>query len=306
MNGNSTKIILLFVVLGLLAAPVFAQQASNTTADERAAINESEVGDVPGDLFYGPKRFFEAVDVAFTFDKAEKAKKEARYSERRAHEAYVLAGKAAKFNAEGRNEDADAAINEIDKLADEQKKGMEDAQADLDSAVESGDANETDIEEVEETERNSIAVLQRVYEKAPEQAKDALLNALNNSIQNQERHEQKMADKGREGKDGGDGSEESDEGNETDEIEPDEINESPAENDSEGGSHNWESGNSFENETEDEAQAGHGKGHIVGINETKDIEPDELNETSVEGEAEDGGDAGEHESSDENETEGDD
>ncbi|MFH0737687.1 MAG: DUF5667 domain-containing protein [Candidatus Micrarchaeota archaeon] len=204
------KIMILVLALGLLAVPAFAQGSIDenlsgveTVVDEGAApeeglvgstetveVNESEVGAVPGDWNYGFKRFFENVDKFFTFDKSESARKHAEYGLMRAKEAHVMSGKAQKLMAEGK--DADAALDAVEDLAQEQNEELQAAEADLEAAVEDGSANETEVEAVQNQTRNSIMVLQRVYEKAPEAAKDGLLQALNNSISNYERHVEKV------------------------------------------------------------------------------------------------------------------
>ena len=178
-----------FALLALFAAPGLAH-----AQDANGTINESQVGAVPGDFFYGFKRLGEAMDVMFTFDQATKAEKEARYANLRVHEAYVLSVKAANYKAAGNQGAADQAESEMQGLLNEHASETAKAHADLEQAIASGDANETEIADVENHTRNSITVLQRVYEQAPEQAKDAILNALNNSIQNQERHEEKVAE----------------------------------------------------------------------------------------------------------------
>ncbi len=214
------KIVILLLAIGLLSVPAFAEEAAgadtngtasvesgdNTTVaalDDSAGaadvtVNESEVGALPGDWDYGFKRFFENVDKFFTLDKSESAKKHAKYGLMRAMEAHVLSGKAQRLAAEGDEAGANSTLAEVEKLADEQTDELEDAQTDLESAVTDGSANETEVEQVQNYTRNSIIVLQRVYEKAPEAAKDGLLRALNNSIGNYERHVEKVEEKERE------------------------------------------------------------------------------------------------------------
>ncbi len=193
-------LVFLFVAIGLMAVPVFAQ--ANATANETGnqteinatdiVVNEDEVGALPGDFSYGFKRFFENVDKFFTFDKSEKAKKHARYGKIRAIEAHILSGKAQKYAATGDEEAAQLALQYVEQLTAEQNQETEDAQNELEAAVEEGSADDADVEEVQSQIRNSIMVLQRVYEKVPESAKDGVLRALNNSIENQERHMERL------------------------------------------------------------------------------------------------------------------
>lgn len=218
-------VLMVFLILGLLAVPVMAQsnetvlanESSNTTV-ENATVNltetvaadlnvtetnvttnvtdvnvsEEEVGALPGDFTYGFQRFFENVDKFFTFDKSEKAKKHAKYGKMRAVEAHIMTKKAQKLIAEGKLTEANQTLAQIEQLTTDQEEEMEDAQEVLEAAVEEGTANSTDVQEVETELRNSIIVLQRVYEKVPESAKDGVARALNNSINNQQRHEEKM------------------------------------------------------------------------------------------------------------------
>jgi len=283
---DMNRILLVLLALGLLSVPVFAEEATGEeavvdggtigmppesaelpeeteedsqaemTTEEVAGIDESEVGALPGDVFYGFKRFFENVDKFFTFDKIEKAKKHAHYGKMRAVEAHLLSGKAEKLAAEGKYLDANSTLELMEQATADQNEEIEDAQTELEDAVEEGSATEEEVAEVENEIRNSIVVLQRVYEKAPESAKDGVLRALNNSISNYERHVEKMEGKGVKVRDGDDEDEEEDE-------EESEV----------------------EEETED--GAGNGKGSEQGKgNKTSDEETEEEIETEEEPEEE--------------------
>lgn len=200
------KMALFVLVLALLAVPAFAANetvnetstANVTALEENQSFVEENVGALPGDLSYGFQRFFENVDLFFTLDKAEKAKKHAKFGKLRALEAHVMTKKYQELIAEGKEAEANETLAVVEDLTEEQNDEMEAAQEDLEAAVEEGTADEGDVEEVEGQLRNSIMVLQRVYEKVPESAKDGVLRALNNSIENQERHEQKVAEKAQE------------------------------------------------------------------------------------------------------------
>lgn len=205
-EGNQMKLLILFLIgICMLPAPAFAQAdgsglngigataLGNATAEPE--FNESEIGALPGDFAYGFQRFFENVDKFFTFDKAEKAKKNARYGKMRAVEAHIMAKKAQALAASGDLAGAGNALSQAEALANESNSESEDAQENIEAAVEEGSADGQDAEEVQAQLRNSIMVLQRVYAKAPEAAKDGLAQALNNSINNQERHEEKMQEK---------------------------------------------------------------------------------------------------------------
>ncbi len=158
--------------------------------------NESAgVGALPGDFTYGFKRFFENVDKFFTWDKSQSALKHAKYGKLRSVEAHLMACKAHDEEAAGNTTQANATAQTVQQLVDDSNKELDQAHSDLEAAVDSGTANNTTISQVDNDTRNSIEVLQRVYERAPEAAKDGLLNALNNSIANYEKHEEKMAQK---------------------------------------------------------------------------------------------------------------
>jgi hypothetical protein len=198
------KIMFFVLVLALLATPVFSVNGTNeavanetdvTAVEGNASFVEEEVGALPGDLGYGFQRFFENVDLFFTLDKAEKAKKHAKFGKLRAVEAHAMTKKYQQLLAEGKEAQANETLAVVEGLTEEQNSEMEAAQEDLEGALDEGTADEEDVEEVGLQLRNSIMVLQRVYEKVPESAKDGVLRALNNSIMNQERHEQKVAEK---------------------------------------------------------------------------------------------------------------
>jgi len=199
------RYVMLLLALGLLAVPAFAANGNvNVSAYDDVESYSSlgcgpedttEAGAVPGDFTYGFKRFFENVDKFFTFDKAEQAKKSAKYGKLRSVEAHVMTCKAKALSDEGDEESSEQAMEQAQELVQEQEQEMEQAQEQLQQALDEGSADEADVEEVQNYTRNSIAVLQRVYEKAPESAKDGLLRALNNSINNYERHMEKVQQK---------------------------------------------------------------------------------------------------------------
>lgn len=173
---------------------------SNETGDLEAAaadldIDESQVGSLPGDFTYGFKRFFENVDKFFTFDKATKAKKQARYGKLRSIEAHLLTKKAQQYMADNNIEGANNTLELANQILADYEQETGEAQELIEEAVDEGSADEADVQEVQTELRNSIVVLQRVYEKVPESAKAGVARALNNSINNQERHEEKMQEK---------------------------------------------------------------------------------------------------------------
>ncbi len=214
------RYVLVLLALGLLALPVLADDANssgnitnmtNVTVGDNSTVNLSDlnltdtagllatcsgnesasVGALPGDFTYGFKRFFENVDKFFTFSPSDAAVKHAKYGHERAVEAHLEACKAHDEEAAGNLTQSNSTIGVIQQLIADQDKEMNDSEADLDAAISQGSANNTTISEVDNYTRNSIAVLQSVYERAPESAKDGLLNALNNSIENFQRHQEK-------------------------------------------------------------------------------------------------------------------
>jgi hypothetical protein len=194
-------IAMILLAAGLLSLPAFAGGAGGNaggiagmTVDAAdVAVNASEVGSLPGDWDYGFKRFSENVDKFFTWDKSERALKHARYGRMRAMEAHLLSGRAQRLAAEGRWGEANATIAEVERLAAEQNGELEAAEEDIEAAVDEGSATEIEAEHVRNRTRNSIMVLQRVYENAPESAKNGLARALNNSINSYERHVERMS-----------------------------------------------------------------------------------------------------------------
>lgn len=191
----------MYVILALLllSLPVFAENVSiNSTKNETinsTDVNESNVGALPGEFSYGFKRFFENVDKFFTFNKAEAAKKSAAYGKLRATEAHVLSGKAQKLSSEGKTTEANETVKLVEKTLEDQEKEDSDAATKIEQAVADGSAKESDVEQVETQLKHNIAVLQRVYEKVPEKARESILRNINRSIENQERHMEKMNEK---------------------------------------------------------------------------------------------------------------
>lgn len=171
------------------------ENLSDTLTSSNITIDESEVGALPGDFTYGFQRFFENVDKFFTFDKAEKAKKNAKYGKLRSIEAHLLTRKAQQYMADNDIAGANNTLELANQILADYEQESTAAQENIEEALEDGSANETDVAEVQTELRNSIIVLQRVYEKVPESAKAGIARALNNSINNQARHEQKMQEK---------------------------------------------------------------------------------------------------------------
>ncbi|NYZ73688.1 hypothetical protein H0O00_00940 [Candidatus Micrarchaeota archaeon] len=253
------RFVILLLAIGLMSLPAFAEESTETgenttvatlddsTNESDVEINESEVGSLPGDWDYGFKRFFEGVDNFFTWDKSESAIKHAKYGKLRAIEAHLMTKKAQGYEAMNETEAEARALEIVEQLVAESNEEQAAAESELEDAVDEGSANETEVEQVQNYTRNSIIVLQRVYEKAPESAKDGLARALNNSINNYERHVEKMEEKEQKG------------------------NQTIEENETE---------DEDENETESDTVNGNGNKTKNKDNETETgHQPDELNQT---------------------------
>lgn len=190
--------IVLMIALCLVALPLsFAQtvpQGTNTSLGDNTSIlvNESQVGPIPGDLMYGFKRFFENVDTFLTFDKADLAQKEAHYANMRAVEAHILSDDAKKQEAEGKFADENVTLQELNSLLADNANDTLKAEGDLESAVSDGSANQTVVDAVHNNTRNSILLLQNIFARAPEPARDSILRALNNSINNEQQHYERL------------------------------------------------------------------------------------------------------------------
>ncbi|MBD3210709.1 hypothetical protein GF318_04990 [Candidatus Micrarchaeota archaeon] len=197
------NLFVVFAVLALLAVPAMAEDNATGNVseanDSNATLADTNVTEeevtLPGEFLYGFQRFFENVDKFFTLDKAEKAKKHARYGKLRAVEAHLMTKKAQKLAAQGDPGAANETLETVQELMEDQAEETEAARENLEEALDEGSADEEDVQEVEGQLRNSIVVLQRVYEKVPEPAKEGIARALNNSISNQERHEERMEEK---------------------------------------------------------------------------------------------------------------
>lgn len=164
-----------FFMLAVFAAGMLA--ASMAYADDTAASGDDilgvQAGTAPDSIFYGFKKIGERANVAFTFDREEKAKLKYKYAVRRLAEAELMAGKQKSGFAQ-------------DALA-EYEAELESVQADLNQMALEG-KNLTDIEyEIGNGTYRHIFVLERVYQKVPESAKPAIRRAMENSLEMQGR-----------------------------------------------------------------------------------------------------------------------
>lgn len=119
---------------------------------------EEAPGMVPPDyMAYPIKKFFEKVDLLFTFNEQAKAKKKLKYAEKRFVEAVYMAKR--------------GKVGETEKL-------LQEHQEDLNKAKEYGKADSEIAEKVAIATATHLIVLERMKEKVPEQAKPALEKAI--------------------------------------------------------------------------------------------------------------------------------
>jgi len=152
------RYILGLVVLGLMlsSVPIVAQKAL------------PDPGITPDSWTYGFKRFFEGVDMFFTFDDLAKAEKHVKYAELRLSEAKAMADKGKPEFVDDLVRDYEDNINKSNQIAEKaQQVG--------------GDTTEV-IKIVALATSTHLDVLDEVYEKVPEQAKEAILKAKTSSI----------------------------------------------------------------------------------------------------------------------------
>lgn len=127
-------------------------------------------GVTPDSPFYGIKRFFENVDLFFTFDSPAKAEKYIRYAGLRLSEAKAMQERGRRDLAENMLEEYDGNLNESRKaLKVARKLGLRTANV---------------SERVALATSRHLEVLYRVLDKVPEQAKPAILRAINASSKN--------------------------------------------------------------------------------------------------------------------------
>lgn len=124
-------------------------------------------GITPDSFFYRFKKFFEAVDMFFTFDDVAKAEKHVKYAELRLAEAKEMAEK-------GKPEFVDDLIEEYE---DNLERGNE-----ISKIAQQVGKNVTKVTELVAVSTTiHVDVLEDVLEKVPEQAKPAIQRAINSS-----------------------------------------------------------------------------------------------------------------------------
>jgi len=153
--------------MGLLIAvsPVLAAVELATTLPEP--------GILPDNPLYGIKKGFETIGGMFKFTEMTKAEYKIKLGEKRLAESQAMSDK---------GEDEVAA-----ELVQEYEMNMEQANTRIEAAVAKGQNVTSLIERVTARRESHMAVLQRVYDNAPESAKAGLTNAINNANRSTER-----------------------------------------------------------------------------------------------------------------------
>ncbi|MBS3748697.1 MAG: hypothetical protein KGY67_03255 [Candidatus Thermoplasmatota archaeon] len=130
-------------------------------------------GSTPDSWTYGFKRFRENINLFFTFDKKEKAEKQARLAELRLAEVKEMVSK-------GKTEYITDLISDYEKNIEESTKLTEIAQ-------QMGE-NTTKIRElVAIATSQHVSILEEILQRVPEQAKSSIQHAINASEQENER-----------------------------------------------------------------------------------------------------------------------
>jgi hypothetical protein len=122
-------------------------------------------GAVPGDLFYGLDRAAESIQLAFTRNGVKKGELHLKFAEERLAELDKVVEK--------------NKTKHVEKLTTDEEQEVEKAQEELQKATGLGQNTTLLSQHIAEMTYKHILVLQRVLEKAPEQAKDSILHAIN-------------------------------------------------------------------------------------------------------------------------------
>ena len=145
----------------MLATPVLA-------AEEAEFV---DAGITPNSPVYGLDRALERIQLAITFREAEKAKLKFKFAEERLAEAEVMA-------EEGEEELAE-------ELMEDYEEGLNETNEEIERAVARGQNITELVEHVSTRTSKHLEVLQRVYEKVPEQARAAIAHAMEVSVRKQ-------------------------------------------------------------------------------------------------------------------------
>ena len=170
---------LLVIGFGMFLVSPVAFATENTTTSSELIVEDP--GILPDSPFYFFKTTFESVQLFFTFGKDKKALLETKLANKRLKEAEKLAEKGKTDLAVKHLENWQRRMNKvISKLEERKDKGEN-----VTNVVEKLESNQTRQQEV----------LQTVYEKVPESAKEAVLKAQENSRKGLDKAVEKLQNK---------------------------------------------------------------------------------------------------------------
>lgn len=130
-------------------------------------------GVTPDSMLYGLDRAFERISLALTFDRAAKAEKRLQIASERISELKAMVDK-------GKPEF-------VEKLKEDYEEELNEAESDMEAARALGKNVTLLAEHVANATSKHIAVLERVLDKVPDQAKSAILHAINVSQRGHQR-----------------------------------------------------------------------------------------------------------------------
>lgn len=163
---------ILFVSLVFVISFLAVSQSLAET-EENAAVNAESIGEVsdpgilPGSPFYFIKNLGRSLKMFFTFDSAKKARLELKYANED-----ILSLK--ELCDQGKCDLAK-------KLSEKYEAKMEKVNTRIETAKQKGEDVEELIQNLKDNYARHQQILLRVLEKAPEQARDGLMNAMENS-----------------------------------------------------------------------------------------------------------------------------
>jgi hypothetical protein len=196
MKWNMMLIALFAIALALASVTVLAEDESpepvlisagttettdTTVAAETADVELQDAGTLPDSPLYGLKLFVERVQTMFTFSEQAKIRLKVKFAERRLAEAEQMA-------LSNRTEIVQTLMQSYQNEIQEANQVRE--------QLRERNVTADDIDEwMNTTTDRHIAVLQRVIEKAPEQAISGLQNALQNAVENRENIRERLVEK---------------------------------------------------------------------------------------------------------------
>jgi len=164
------KAIIIFSLLILVTPLLAGAQTLNTslTVNEIGDVTSENLGLLPDSFFYPVKTWWEEVQLFFTLSDEKKADLELKFANRRLLELKKLCDE--KDNC-----------NLAEKLAPKFQNRIERSIQKLEKASDNGKEVNEIIEKLKENQEKQQAVLESVYEKVPDQAKEHILEAMEKS-----------------------------------------------------------------------------------------------------------------------------